>query len=65
MKILPRVALNTRDALDFRVETPCKFFLMGEQVDTLHPGLYSKLTGYLDVSLLKDARCSEPWAFQN
>ena len=65
MTILPCASLNTRDALDFHVETPCKFFLMGEQVDTLHPGLYSKLTGYLGVSFLKDARCSELWAFQN
>ena len=36
-----------------------------EQVDTFHPGLYSKLTEYVGVSFLKDARCSEPWAFQN
>ena len=48
--LLPFVlSLSKEDALVFHVETPCKFLLMGEQVDTLHPGLYSKLTGYLGV----------------
>lgn len=65
MAILPRVSLNTRDALVSRVDTAWRFFLTGEQVDTLHPGLYSKLTECLSVSLLKDVRCSEPWDFQN
>ena len=61
----PVLSLLKEDALDFHMETPCKFLLMGEQVDTLHPGLYSKLTGYLGVFFLKDARCSGPWDFQN